>query len=615
MEEISQRGAVPLGPYWRLLQAALRQKRTAILLQVALSVALSIVPSLQVILTRHVFDGIVAALSGTGMMRVGVLLAAQAGLALAVTVTSGWKQRHLAGLSEQITFHMKSEMLRKTWQLELTQLENPDYYDAHNRAEGAMHRGVQVVDGVLVALQAFLTTVSYAVVVARFHWSFPLLLPVFALPNLVIGSRMAQRVVARNRGMTPLMRTLMYIEDLMTNRSAAKELRVFGIYHYLFDRFTHLFRKGMQERALMLKEQEASTAGLSLLDQCVTAAITLSVLWFASRGHWSLGAYVALVQAISGTQGSVESLAKKCAELYGSVLQMGDYFSFLSIPERPGVRERPRTAVMPAAVDSIQVSDLSFVYPGHDRPAVQEISFRVNRGEIVAIVGENGCGKTTLAKCLLGLYTPTIGAVSYSGVDISAVPREDLYRRVSALFQDFAQYELAVRENVGFGNVAKIDDDDALWHAVQAAQLENLVNRLPNGLDSPLGVMFASGHELSIGQWQRFALARVFLKDADVILLDEPTAALDPHSEVKLFQRVKQVYRSDRIVFLISHRLGICRDVDRILVLKDGRLVENGDHVTLLARNGIYAGMFRAQADMYTDVPDATASSLVQPTV
>jgi ATP-binding cassette subfamily B protein len=149
---------------------------------------------------------------------------------------------------------------------------------------------------------------------------------------------------------------------------------------------------------------------------------------------------------------------------------------------------------------------------------------------------------------------------------------------------------------------------------VQAAQLENLVNRLPNGLDSPLGVMFASGHELSIGQWQRFALARVFLKDADVILLDEPTAALDPHSEVKLFQRVKQVYRSDRIVFLISHRLGICRDVDRILVLKDGRLVENGDHVTLLARNGIYAGMFRAQADMYTDVPDATASSLVQPT-
>lgn len=246
---------------------------------------------------------------------------------------------------------------------------------------------------------------------------------------------------------------------------------------------------------------------------------------------------------------------------------------------------------------------------------MQEISFHVNRGEIVAIVGENGSGKTTLAKCLLGLYTPQAGSIYYDGIDVSTSPRQRLHARTAALFQDFVQYELTVRENIAFGDISRLHDEVALWDAIRAAQLESVVERLQDGLDSQLGVMFGSGTELSLGQWQRIALARLFFKHADIVLLDEPTAALDPQSELHLFQRVKEVYRKDRIVFLISHRLGICREVDQILVLQNGRLVESGPHSVLMAKNGAYARLFRMQAELYADSPGDPPTSRLLPTV
>ncbi|MGE5675456.1 MAG: ABC transporter ATP-binding protein, partial [Mycobacterium leprae] len=550
---------------------------------------------------------IVAALTGAGIARVALFLALQSGLVFGGTVIAELKRKHLSWLDEHVTLHMKEPLLNKMQRIELTQFEQTRYFDAYARAQTGLNRGVQAIDNLLLILESLITTISYAVVVSRIHWSLPVLLPLFALPSLFLGAALARRTVALNRGITPLNRAISYVETLMTSRHAAKELRIYQTSSYFLERFKALFWSGAKERQKILTEQIHAAVNRTFADQAIAIGITLFILWLAIRRSLSLGVYVALTQAIAGTQTAVETLTQKVTELYAGILQMADYFAFLQLPEEAGGMADTGAEPLPLRLDTIEAHGLSFTYPGAPEPALREISFRASRGEIVAIVGENGSGKTTLAKCLLGLYTPQAGVVRYDGQALHTLPRSQLYKRIAALFQDFVQYELTARENIGLGDLARLKEDGAIRQAAHAAQLDGVLSHLPQGLDTELGVVFGTGKELSMGQWQRFALARVFLKDAGVILLDEPTAALDPQSELRLFQRVKEVYQGDRILFLISHRLGICREVDRILVLQNGRLVENGTHAALMAQGCVYAELYRTQADLYGHSPDAVA--------
>jgi ATP-binding cassette subfamily B protein len=595
--------------YGRLVMQALSHQRRQVFIQITITIMLAVVPAVQVVLIRYLFDSIMSALSGNGITRVAMFLTVQGVLTFATTLAANWKQKHLAWLNEHVTMLLKEPLLQKMQRLELTQFEQSRFYDAFVRAQAALNRGVRSVENVLLMLESFITTVSYAVVASRIHWSLPILLPVFALPSLFLGAALARRTVALNRGMTPLARATSYVENLLTSRSAAKEVRIYQTYRYFFERFRQFFWAGAGERQQVLKEQMRTSVKQTFIDQVLGIGITLFILWMTIRRRLSLGVYVALTQAIGGTQASVETFTQKFTELYTSSLQMADYFNYIALPEAPGSAEIGKPDVLPARIDTIEVNGLSFTYPGRPEPSLQEVSFQVNRGEIVAIIGENGSGKTTLAKCLLGLYTTQDGAIRYNGIDINSIERRHLYRRIAALFQDFVQYDLTARENIGLGDAARMNDDNTIWEAVHAAQLDGVFDHLPKGLETELGVMFGTGKELSMGQWQRLALARAFFKNADVILLDEPTASLDPQSELNLFQRVKDVYRKDRILFLISHRLGICREVDRILVLQNGRLVENGNHTSLMAQNGVYAKMYRMQADLYSGALDEVATA------
>jgi ATP-binding cassette subfamily B protein len=287
--------------------------------------------------------------------------------------------------------------------------------------------------------------------------------------------------------------------------------------------------------------------------------------------------------------------------LYEATLFVRDYSSFLEL--EPAV-EFPHVTPAPTGFEVLRAQDVSFTYPESTHPAVDRVSLEIRRGEVVALVGENGSGKTTLAKMLAGLYRPERGRIRWDGIDLADVDADELRRSVAVIFQDFERYLLPARENVGLGRHERVDAFEEIVEAARRADADDFLAGLPEGYETMLGREFAGGYDLSIGQWQRVALARAFFRDAPFVILDEPTAALDARAESRLFERMRELLEG-RSVVLISHRFSSVRSADRIYVLHEGRVVEEGTHAELMTVGGLYAELFSLQARAYVEAEPA----------
>ena len=299
-----------------------------------------------------------------------------------------------------------------------------------------------------------------------------------------------------------------------------------------------------------------------------------------------------------GRKGYPAGLAFSVGQLYESALFLEDLSAFRAL--LPNVLARRPTAPAPGRFATLRAEDVRFAYPDSDRPALDGVSLTIRRGEVVALVGENGSGKTTLAKVLSALYRPHGGRVCWDGVDVSEVDAAQLRRGIAVLFQDFGRYLFSAADNIGLGRVDAIGDRPTIEAAARRAGADEFIGRLPAGYDTMLGKMFEGGEELSVGQWQRMALARAFFRDAPFVILDEPTAALDARAEHALFESIRTLF-AGRTVLLISHRFSSVRSADRIFVLDHGRLVEQGTHAELMDAAGLYAELFTLQAQAYRD--------------
>ncbi|MDQ3972883.1 MAG: ABC transporter ATP-binding protein/permease, partial [Actinomycetota bacterium] len=432
----------------------------------------------------------------------------------------------------------------------------------------------------------------------------PLLVPLAlagAVPLWMAAAKSGQVFFRFAYELTPADRRRQYLYGLLTGKEPAKEVRAFGLVGLLRDRHRRLYDQRIAElRRTARRRMRLSLLG-SLGMSAVLGAAVGGLVAMALGGRISLAEAGAATGAVFVLGERLMGAAISAGQLYEAAPFIEDFLSFLAL--KPTAEARRSVQAAPRGFSRLVAERLSFTYPSGQCPALCDVSLEIRGGEVVALVGENGSGKTTLAKLLSRLYLPQSGRILWDGTDTATVDADDLRRSVAVIFQDFAHYTLPARDNIGLGRPERIDDLDGIVAAAAQAGADELLARLPDGYETLLGPEFEGGTDLSVGQWQRLALARAFFRDAPFVILDEPTAALDARAEQELFARIRTLL-GGRTALLISHRFSSVRCADRIYVLQAGRVVEAGSHAELVARGGLYAELFGLQAAAYLGSDD-----------
>ena len=523
-----------------------------------------------------------------GVAVVALVVAAAAADAVQRLASDRHRERALLIIEEGCYRHVQSVPLER--------LEDAEHYDRLQRARrGMAHRFEATTNFFWWSVRDGVVLVSLLVYLGRVHWILPLVLALGTTPGLLFRTRFYYLNYTLAREQVPDERRRSAINGLLLGRAAAAEIRLFALGDWLIAASQRLWARLRGERLrLGAREARALVAGDGMNAVTYLAAIVAAVL-VLPPGVAAIGLYAALFVAIESFQARYAELANSVSSLYDTLRHVRDYFDFVDEP-----REDPEAGEhLPGPVArEIVFKDVSFTYPGADRPAVSELNLTIRPGERIALVGENGAGKTTLVKLLMGLYRPTSGRILVDGTDLCELAPADWHRRFGTVFQHYLRLQATVRENVAPGAIAGSSDDLALAAAVARSGADEMAARLPGGLETPLGRDFHEGSELSVGQWQKLAIARAYLRDGEILVLDEPASALDAKAEAEVYRHFARMAEA-RTVVLISHRLGSCRLAGRILVLRDGRLAEQGSHEQLVSSGGTYAELYRMQAAWY----------------
>jgi len=498
----------------------------------------------------------------------------------------------------RVQLEAERRLLTQASKVDLGHFDNSDWHDRLARAKRDVSwRPGDLTWSVLGLSGNIVTIAGMAWLLGSLHWVLVVLALAAALLSLALERRVTSKLYEYFYKETPEEREREYLGDLLVQPRTTKEVRAYVLSDYLLGRHQKLSEDLFRQREQMYE----SGTRISLLTGLVTGTtLALAYGFVAMRGMAGSidpGGVVLVIGAFTSVAGTLGQISSTFVAVDQHTTFLDDYFSFLSIAPLLPVPKKPR--VIPAGpIDGIEFDDVTFAYPGGSEPAVAGLTLNIRHGELVALVGENGAGKSTLVKLLLRFYDPDLGSVRVGGVNLKDTDPEALRGRIGVLFQDYAMYELSVRENVVMGRPDAPVDDAHVMEALRDARSDWLVRKMPNGLDSKVGRLFEGGHDLSGGEWQRLALARIMYRDADIWILDEPTSSLDPEAESAIFAELKQNLKG-RIGIVISHRFSTVRIADRIAVIADGRVKEIGTHSELLRAGGRYAELFELQAAGY----------------
>ncbi|MGH8921456.1 MAG: ABC transporter ATP-binding protein, partial [Actinomycetes bacterium] len=428
---------------------------------------------------------------------------------------------------------------------------------------------------------------------------FVLLVVVAYIPVWLATVRASRAVYRWDAAFTERERRRMYLEAILTRKEEAKELRAFDAAQFLRGRYDRLYDERLRELSIVVRRRLRLGVAGSLGTSALTGGALAFLVWLISAHRISLAGAGAAAAAVVLLGAQLQGLAGSAGQLYESSLFIQDFTSFVAWA--PHLARAARDGVTPPGpFTHLHADRLTFTYPSQRAPSLDRVSVDVAAGEIVALVGDNGSGKTTLAKLLAGLLRPESGRISWDGTDTADFDPVGMREHITVVFQDFVHYALSLADNIELGRPGATGDTGALERAIAQAGITQLAAQLPDGVHTPLGPEFYGGVDLSGGQWQRVALARAFFRDAPFVILDEPTAALDPRSEAALFDRVRALF-AGRAVLLISHRFSSVRNANRIYVLAGGRVTEHGTHAELMAAGGTYAELYRLQAATFLD--------------
>ncbi|MFD2115104.1 ABC transporter ATP-binding protein [Paenibacillus yanchengensis] len=497
---------------------------------------------------------------------------------------------------------MVSRLHHKAQQLPLEIFERAEIYDKLSRARTISDPGFLLFLDLYAIISAAITLISFAIIIAGWNVWLTFTIIIVAIPTLIVQLLKTKRLYTVEIAALPEKRLLQYIEKIMSSRDSAQEVRTFQLSHWLSLYWRSLYWKMANHR---YKQEKKLTLIEVLFTQLALTGLVFSIGWATyavANGSLSTGAYAGMLVALQAVYTNISTIFDNTNRLSQAFLRINDYFAYMDLPQ--GDEQKYLVSNHAASSNNerneIVAEQVSFQYPFTNRFIINQLSLTIRPGERIAIVGENGSGKTTLAKLLTGLYRATSGTIMFNKIAVEQLEKDVWRKNMSAVFQDFTKYAVSLQYNIGFGNDVQKDNMEKIAQAAKLGGAASIAKQLPDGFETELTKQFTGGVDLSGGQWQKVAISRSFMREASIILLDEPTAALDPVAEADAFQRFLTMIEKTTAI-LISHRLGLARHCDRIIVLHNGEIIEQGTHDELQGQQGEYARLWQLQSQWYMD--------------
>lgn len=550
-------------------------------------------------ITRLIIDGIIGASRNHQPVGSGFwwLVGAEFSLAVLNSVLLRSIDYSDSLLGDKYTRYVSIRVMNHAASLDLIAYEDPVFYDRLERARVQATDRLVMIQQIGRLIQQAVTTITLSISIMVFSPWLMLLLIAGVVPAFLGESHFAFLGYAKNFRQTPARRRLDYLRILGGSKEAAKELKLFGLRSFLSDRFTRLSDEIYDENVALSRRKLIAGALLSTIGTMGYYSAYAFVIWRTLAGVLTVGMLTFLAGAIQQASSNIEQMFSTFAGIGDQALFLTDLLAFFEM--KPTIQSKPNALRAPRPITrGVEFRNVSFSYPGNSRRVLDSINFKLHTNERLALIGENGQGKTTIVKLITRLYDPTEGQILLDGVDLRDYDLEDLHREIGVIFQDFMRYEMTARDNIAIGRIEQIDDLASVKSAAEKSLADLTIERLPGGYDQILGRRFEQGVDLSGGEWQKVALARAYLRDAQLLILDEPTAALDARSEFEVFHRFSEL-TAGKMALFISHRFSTVRSADRILVLENGRIAEEGTHDELSVLGGRYAEMFEMQASSY----------------
>lgn len=583
--------------YWpRLFKLLWEIKKIYFILIIGCSLLQGLVPAFIIIATQGLINSIVISKDSGNFSDIFNSFALLAGVTILnelVSVLRGYVERLYESL---IGYKLNETIMKKSNELPLESFEDADVQDQLKRAQSeASYRPYHIFSQILALISQTVTLFSVAAILIIWKWWVACLLIIFPLISFVSFLKLGKEEFDIHFRRASKTRESWYLSFLLTKDNSFKEVKLFKLGPYLIEQYKRIFSGFFNEDKEIAKKRSFMSIRFQFLNEIISASIIFMIAFSAFNQEIMIGNLVGMIQAVTMTQGNSQGVVQSVLSLCQNSLYMKQLFAFLDL-EVSKEEETRSDAEELEEIKNIEFRNVSFTYPNTSNLAIKQINFSLKKGETVAVVGKNGSGKSTMVKILTQLYSSFEGEILINNQDVRSYKKSDVRQRMGAVFQDFVQYEMSVRNNIGFGNLQKIMDDESVIKAAERSGVLPLVNKLNNGLESQLGKWFEDGHQLSGGQWQRIAIARAFMREADVYILDEPSSFLDPEAEADIFLRFQDLVK-DKIGLFISHRFSSVKFADKIIVFDKGQIIEMGSHEELISLNGLYKDLYDTQVN------------------